>query len=62
MDTLCSIISENRRNALIVGNPNQEINIVDLVIIANALGKDAPDLNGNGVVNILDLILVANSI
>ena len=37
------------------------VNILDLVIVANALGKDAPDLNGDGLVNILDLVLVANA-
>lgn len=36
------------------------VNILDLVIVANALGKDAPDLNGDGIVNILDLALVAH--
>ncbi len=38
------------------------VNILDLVIVANAFGEPEPDLNGDGVVNILDLILVANSI
>lgn len=37
------------------------VNILDLVIVANALGKDAPDLNGDGLVNVLDLVLVANA-
>jgi hypothetical protein len=37
------------------------VNILDLVIIANAFGKDDPDLNGDGVVNILDLVIVANA-
>ncbi|MCY3742131.1 MAG: hypothetical protein OXH00_14035 [Candidatus Poribacteria bacterium] len=37
------------------------LNILDLVLVANALGKEAPDLNGDGVVNILDLVVVANA-
>ena len=37
------------------------VNILDLVIVANAFGEAAPDLNGDGTVNVLDLVLVANS-
>ena len=37
------------------------VNILDLVIIANAFGKDAPDVNGDGTVNVLDLVVVANA-
>ena len=37
------------------------VNILDLVIVANAFGKTAPDLNGGGTVNILDLVIVANA-
>jgi hypothetical protein len=37
------------------------VNILDLVIVANAFGKTAPDLNGDGTVNILDLVIVANA-
>ena len=37
------------------------VNIQDLVIVANALGKAEPDLNGDGVVNIQDLVIVANA-
>ena len=37
------------------------VNIQDLVIVANALGKTEPDLNGDGVVNIQDLVIVANA-
>ena len=37
------------------------VNILDLVIVANAFGKATPDLNGDGVVNILDLVIVANA-
>ena len=37
------------------------VNILDLVIVANAFGKTEPDLNGDGVVNILDLVIVANA-
>ena len=37
------------------------VNILDLVAVANALGKAEPDLNGDGVVNIQDLVIVANA-
>ena len=37
------------------------VNVLDLVIIANAFGKDAPDVNGDGTVNVLDLVAVANA-
>ena len=40
-------------------NGDGRVNILDLVQIANALGKSAPDPNGDGVVNILDLVFVA---
>ena len=42
-------------------NDDGVVNIQDLVIVANALGKAEPDLNGDGVVNIQDLVLVANA-
>ena len=42
-------------------NGDGVVNIQDLVIVANALGKTTPDLNGDGVVNILDLVIVANA-
>jgi hypothetical protein len=41
-------------------NGDGVINILDLVIIANAFGESEPDLNGDGVVNILDLVIIAN--
>ena len=37
------------------------VNILDLVVVANGFGKDAPDVNGDGVVNVLDLVAVANA-
>ena len=40
-------------------NGDGRINILDLVQVANGLGKSAPDPNGDGVVNILDLVFVA---
>ena len=41
-------------------NGDGTVNILDLVMVANAFGEAAPDLNGDGVVNVLDLVLVAN--
>ncbi len=42
-------------------NADGVVNILDLVLVANALGELSPDLNGDGVVNVLDLVLVSNS-
>ena len=42
-------------------NGDGVVNVLDLVIVANAFGEAAPDLNGDGVVNILDLVIVANA-
>ena len=39
------------------------VNILDLVIVANAVGDPiGPDLNGDDVVNILDLVMIANAV
>ena len=39
------------------------VNILDLVLVANAFGDPiGPDLNGDDVVNILDLVIVANAL
>lgn len=43
-------------------NGDNVVNILDLVIIANAFGKDSPDLNGDNIVNILDLVEISNTI
>ena len=40
-------------------NNDGVVNILDLVIVANAFGRDTPDLNDDGVVNILDLVIIA---
>lgn len=40
-------------------NGDGVVNILDLVIVANAFGRDRPDLNADGVVNILDLVLIS---
>ena len=42
-------------------NGDGTVNILDLVLVANAFGDKGPDLNGDGTVNILDLVLVANA-
>ena len=42
-------------------NADGTVNILDLVLVANAFGKSAPDVNGDGTVNVLDLVLVANA-
>ena len=42
-------------------NGDGVVNVLDLVLVANALGEEAPDLNGDGIVNILDLVIVANA-
>ena len=42
-------------------NGDGEVNILDLVAIANAFGEAEPDLNGDGIVNIQDLVIVANA-
>ena len=42
-------------------NGDGVVNILDLVLVANALGEKSPDLNGDGIVNILDLVIVANA-
>ena len=43
-------------------NGDGVVNILDLVIVANGLGKTEPDINGDGIVNILDLVAVAGEI
>lgn len=42
-------------------NGDGVVNILDLVILSNAFGKDSPHLNADGVVNILDLVVIANA-
>ena len=41
-------------------NGDGSVNILDLIQVANGLGKSAPDPNGDGMVNILDLVFVAS--
>ena len=47
----------------IVGDVNADgvVNVLDMVLVANAFGEKSPDLNGDGIVNILDLVIVANA-
>ena len=40
-------------------NGDGRVNVLDMVQVANGLGKATPDPNGDGVVNILDLVFVA---
>ena len=40
-------------------NSDGQVNILDLVHVANNFGKASPDPNGDGVVNVLDLVFVA---
>ena len=40
-------------------NSDGKVNVLDLVQVANGLGKSTPDPNGDGVVDILDLVFVA---
>ena len=42
-------------------NGDGVVNVLDLVIVANAIGKAAPDINGDGIVNVLDLVVIANA-
>ena len=43
-------------------NRDGHVNILDLVQVANSLGKSSPDPNGDGTVNILDLVFVAQQL
>ena len=45
-------------------NGDGEINVLDLVLVANAIGESdsEADVNGDGIVNILDLVQIANYI
>ena len=42
-------------------NEDGVVNILDLVVVANAFGESDPDINGDGTVNVLDLVSVANA-
>ena len=42
-------------------NADGVVNILDLVMVANAFGETDPDLNGDGTVDVLDLVMVANA-
>ena len=42
-------------------NEDGVVNILDLVVVANAFGETDPDINGDGTVNVLDLVIVANA-
>ena len=43
-------------------NGDSVVNILDLTLVAQAMGTDKPqgDVNGDGVVNVFDLVFVAN--
>ncbi len=51
------IYLKQRANADV--NGDSVVNVLDLVLVANAFGKKEPDLNGDGIVNVLDLVIVA---
>ena len=53
-----------QRQGYVFGDVNKDgvVNVLDLVIVANAFGEVAPDINADGVVNVLDLVLVSNAI
>ena len=42
-------------------NADGQIDVLDLVAVANNFGKTSPDLNGDGTVNILDLVFVSKN-
>ncbi|MYK22367.1 hypothetical protein F4054_08905 [Candidatus Poribacteria bacterium] len=52
-----------QRQGYVFGDMNKDgvVNVLDLVIIANAFGSGEPDLNGDGIVNVLDLVLISNA-
>ena len=43
-------------------NGDGVVNILDLILVAQAFGEDGleADVNGDGVVNVFDLVFVAN--
>ena len=43
-------------------NGDGVVNILDLVAVANGIGKTEPDINGDGIVNILDLVVLAREL
>ena len=55
--------AESGLESSLTGDVNADgvVNVLDLVIVANAFGEAAPDLNGDGTVNVLDLVRVANA-
>ncbi|RKU16939.1 hypothetical protein C6500_17095 [Candidatus Poribacteria bacterium] len=42
-------------------NGDGDVNVLDMVLVANAFGKSDPDVNSDGDVNVLDMVLVANA-
>ena len=45
-------------------NEDGVVNILDLILVAQAIGtkKNEPDVNGDGVINVFDLVMVAGAI
>ena len=55
--------SVRQRQGYVFGDVNKDgvVNVLDLVLVANAFGEVEPDLNADGVVNVLDLVLVSQA-
>ena len=53
-----------QRQGYVFGDLNADgvVNILDLVLVANAFGEVEPDINADGVVNVLDLVMISNAI
>ncbi len=58
-------VEDSSENANLDLNSDGEVNILDIVIVAQAIGEkdnDEADVNNDGEVNVLDLVLISNRI